>query len=84
MSTSRETNGTPDLGEQTKAWEDQCAKLIAERDQLRAQLAKVEAERAADLKAIHALTEKEFQFTQEEIFAQVGKEPPLEEIIAKL
>ncbi len=84
MATSTETNGASNLAEQCQAWQRQCAELIEERDQLRAQLAKAEAERAADLKAMHALTQKEIQFTQEEILAQLGKEPPLEQIIANL
>lgn len=84
MSNSLETNGSPDQAKQGTSWQQQCAELIEERDQLRARLAQLEAERAADLKAMYALTQKEFAFTQEDILAQISKEPPLEQIIANL
>jgi hypothetical protein len=79
-----DTNGASDLAAECKRLQKQCAELTDERDRLNAELAATQAERAADLKALYALTAKEFRFTQEEIFVQVGKEPPLEQIIADL
>ena len=84
MANITETNGIADAETECRKWQTRCAELTAERDRLRAELAKSDGERAADLKALYALTHQEFNFTQEEILAQIGKEPPLEQLIGEL
>jgi hypothetical protein len=44
MSKPIETNGTPDLAAECATWEKQCAELIEDRERLRAELAKAQAE----------------------------------------
>jgi len=76
MSISTQTNGAADL-----------KTLQAERDQLREELDKVKSERDAYLKSLYYFLRKEApppDFTKEELMACVGKEPPLEDVIAEL
>jgi hypothetical protein len=62
-----------------------CLDLETDRDKLRADLKEVMEERDAYLKALKAaLPEKEFSFTKDELLSQVGKLPPLEDLISEL
>ena len=64
-------------------WEELCQALLKERDQLRADLDKVRMERDA-YKALYRLTEHEISYSKEEILSYIGKEPPLEMLIAEI
>jgi len=70
----------------TEAWERQFSELLQERDRLREELAKTKAENDANYRALVALVCKDFklEMTQEEILAQMGKQPPIEQLIAEL
>ena len=56
-----------------------CKEIIEERDQLKKKVAELEKERDAYLEALCALIP-----AKEELFAYVGKEPSLKELIAQL
>ena len=59
--------------------------LQQECQRLQAELTEVKAERDSYRKAAFAyMPREEFNFTKEELFAQLGKEPPLRELIAEL
>ncbi|MBI3823790.1 MAG: hypothetical protein HY289_14060 [Planctomycetes bacterium] len=87
MSTAIETNGMPDLAAECKKWEKQCAELVEERDNLRAELGKVRSERDQYLKSLYFYIRKEappLTFTKEEVFAHLDDKPTFQELIDEL
>ena len=87
MSNPIVTNGVPDVGAESIAWESRCAEVTAERDRLREEIEKVKSERDSYLKSLYYFLRKEApppDFTKEEMLAFVGQEPPLEDFIAEL
>ena len=80
------TTTSPDLTAAGKTWEQACAEAIAERDRLRAELAKTQAEREAYLKTVYHFMCKDFvcPHTTEELLACVDREPPLGDLLAEL
>ena len=87
MSKPIETNGTPELAVECQKWEKQCAELLAERERMCAELAKVKSERDSYLKTVYHFMCKDYtppDLTKEQIFALVRDEPTFEETIAEL
>jgi hypothetical protein len=65
--------------------QQELALKTAECDQLRAELAKVSQERDDLLRAVYALLPaKQFDYTKEQLFAEIGKNKPLPELLAEL
>jgi hypothetical protein len=74
----KDANGSVD-------WQKRCQELTAERDKLRKDLSEVKEERAAYLHALlEMFPEKEYTFTKEELFAQICKNPSLDDLIAEV
>ena len=69
-----------------KKWENLCADLLAEREKLREDLAKVQIERDQYLKSLYHVLCKDYvcPYTKEELLANAIYEPTLEEIVAEL
>jgi hypothetical protein len=66
-------------------WQKRCQELTAECDSLRKELAEAKVDRDAYLKAVKALLPvPEYNFTKEELFAQIGREPSFAELISEL
>jgi hypothetical protein len=87
MSNPTETNGTPDLAAECRKWESRCAELTEERDRMRAELAKLQAERDQYLKTVYYFVSKDYtppDFTKEEALALAETEPTFAELIAEL
>ncbi|MBI2807580.1 MAG: hypothetical protein HYX68_21575 [Planctomycetes bacterium] len=87
MATSIETKNAADLDAQCRQWQSRCAELTSERDRLRADLAKSQAEREAYLHAVYACLRKDYSaptFTRDEVFAAIEHEPSLRDLIAEL
>src|SRR5438105_2677488 len=79
--------GAQDAAGECKKWAQLCAEVIADRDRLRAELAKTQAERDAYLKSVYHLMCKDYvcPYTKEELFAMAVYEgPTLRELIAEL
>ncbi len=77
---------TPHPGERAQLVE-MCQELLAERERLRADLERVQAERDQYLKSLAGYMAKEcprFDLDQETLFAQVVQEPTLRELIDEL
>lgn len=78
--------GSSDIAAECKKWENLCGELLAEREQLRADLAKVERESASYRKSLIHLMRKNFNddFDVDLAFAHIDDKPTLEELIAEL
>jgi hypothetical protein len=63
---------------EVQRWQQLCTELMAERERLRADFAKVKAERDQYLRGLYALTAEDIPFTREEVFAS------LEDLIKEL
>jgi uncharacterized protein YlxW (UPF0749 family) len=61
-----------------------CADLEAKCEQLQKQVGELRTERDQYLKAVYALTYKDFDIDKKKLFAQVGQSPSLEELIAEI
>ena len=86
MSTAMETNGTSDLAAECKKWEQRCAQMIEERERLRAELAKTQAECDLYRKSLFHQLCKDYSppnVTREEVLARLDAEPSIQEIIAE-
>ncbi len=65
-------------------WRRRCAELEVQRDQLQKQLAEVEIQRDRYLKAVYALTYKDFDIEDRESLVAVAKNgPSLREVVEK-
>ncbi len=75
-----------DLAADCKKWEKLCGELLAERQKLRAELAKTQIERDEHLKSLYHFLCKDYvcPYTKEELFANAVYEPSMEELIAEL
>ncbi len=83
------TNGAaseakPQADTTNEHWQQLCAELTAERDQLRLQLAELQKNYDAVRKALIGLMHEDVEFDKEELLAQVGKGPSLREFIEEL
>ena len=70
-----------------QSWQRRCEELIEERDRLKQDLAKTQAERDAYLKTVYHYMCKDYvppSFTKEEVFAHLDDKPTFEEVIAEL
>jgi len=90
MSTPIETNGAPDLAAERAKWEKQCAELIEDRERLRAELAKTQAECEGYRKSLFHQMCKDYtppNFTkkeQEAAIAHLDDKPSILDLIAEL
>jgi hypothetical protein len=87
MTISIETNGAAEVSAESKAWEERCAELTQERDQLREDLAKAQSERDSYLKSLYYFLRKDApppDFTKEELFAHADDKPSIHDVIAEL
>ena len=80
------TPGNADAKAECKQWEHVCGELIAQREQLRAELARVTAERDAYFKAWWQLECSNYQspYTKDELFSFLDQKPTVQEIIEEL
>ena len=77
--------GAQDPKAECEKWERLCAELLAEREQLRAELARAQAEQEkAVLRVMFAEFESMPKLTMAEIYAQVDRETSMDDIIADL
>ncbi len=78
--------GSTDVAAECKKWEKLCGELLAERQELRAELAKAQTERDQHLKSLYHLLCKDYicPYTREELFANAVYEPSMEDLIAEL
>ncbi len=65
-------------------WQQLCAELTAERDQLRLELAKAVKQRDQCRKALIVLMRQDADFDKKAILAQVGKGQSFKDLIAQL
>jgi hypothetical protein len=66
-------------------WREFCVQLLAQRDQLREELAETERERREYLKLLLGfLPKEEIQVTDQEVLACLGQKPTLQELIAEV
>jgi hypothetical protein len=87
MSTSTETNGTPDLAAECKKWENLCGEMLAERLKLREELARTQTERDSYRKTVLDFMRKDLSpppYTKEQMLAFVGQAEPFDEFIAEI
>jgi hypothetical protein len=70
--------------EELAHWQQLCREIIQERDRLREDLARTEKERDDYRKSLYAFTQKDIPFTRQEVFAQLGKEESLRDLVAEL
>jgi uncharacterized coiled-coil DUF342 family protein len=81
----RKTKRSPDKEPSVRRLQQQCDSLREERDQLLLEMAKVKQDRDAYLKAVYALTWEDIEVPDKEtVFAEMGKRPSLQELIAEL
>lgn len=78
--------GSADLAADCKKWEKLCGELLAEREKLRDELAKTQAERDGYVKALMRAECENYvcPFTKEELFANAVYEPTIPEILAEV
>lgn len=78
--------GSSDFAAECKKWEKLCAELLADRQELREELAKVQTERDGFYKALMRAECANYvcPYTMEELLANAVYEPTLPEIIANL
>jgi chromosome segregation ATPase len=65
-------------------WQQRCAELTAERDQLRQELDDIKRDYAAVRESLFKLMDVKVEFDEEELLARSGKGQSLEELIAEL
>ena len=78
--------GSTDLAADCKKWENLCGELLAEREKLRAEMAKLSRESETYRKSLIHMLAKEFKpgFDVELAFAHLNDKSTIEEIIAEL
>ena len=75
-----------DAGAECKKWEDLCGELLAERENLRAELAKSQAECELYRKSLFHLKCRDYKpdYDRDIAFAHLDDKPSVEELIAEL
>jgi hypothetical protein len=78
--------GGTDARAECKQWERVCGELIAQREQLRTELVRVQAERDAYFKAWWKLECSTYQspYTKDELFSFLDQKPTVQEVIDEL
>jgi hypothetical protein len=79
--------GSKDAQAELERCVEMCKELLAEREQLRAEVARLSRERNFYYHAANQLMQEEhkkFTMSKEEALALVGNQPPLAELIAEL
>jgi hypothetical protein len=78
--------GSSDLTAECKKWEKLCGELLADRQKLREELAKLRAERDAYYKALMRAECENYvcPHSKEELFANAIYEPTIPELLAEL
>src|SRR5271155_5286576 len=78
--------GTQDAAAECKKWEKLGTEWMEERKRLLAELAKTQAERDSYIKVVTHFISKDYvcPYTDEELLACVGIEPPIDDLIAEL
>jgi regulator of replication initiation timing len=77
-------NAVPPETDEKQDWQQMCIKLKEEKDQLQAELTRLQVENDQFRKALGALLWEDFGFDKDELLAQVGKGQSLEEFVAEL